>query len=115
MVKLLAKELHVPVIALSQLKRDAEIRNIKGKENQGGGEPVLSDLRESGAIEQDADIVLMLHRESYYQNDKNEENESDINKAEVIVAKNRHGSCDNVKMGWIGQFTKFRSLEEDRK
>ena len=67
----------------------------------------LSDLRDSGAIEQDADTVLFLYRDEYYKTDANQE---EGNIAEVIIAKNRHGSTGNVKMGWIGRYTKFRTL-----
>ena len=70
---------------------------------------MLSDLRDSGAIEQDADVVMFLYRSEYYNTDQAE----DQNVAEVIVAKNRHGSTDTVKMKWIGKFTKFLTLEKD--
>jgi replicative DNA helicase len=82
----------------------------------------LADLRDSGSIEQDADIVLFLYRDEYYKDiSGNKENkdadgvapvDDTANTAEVIIAKNRHGSVGNVRMGWIGQFTKFRSLED---
>ena len=101
-LKLLAKELQVPVICCAQLSRGPESRNDK--------RPMLSDLRDSGAIEQDADIVLFLYRDEYYKTEKDEPQ----NIAEIIVAKNRHGSTGNVKMGWFGQYTKFTTLEEDR-
>ena len=101
-LKLLAKELQVPVICCAQLSRGPESRTDK--------RPMLSDLRDSGAIEQDADIVLFLYRDEYYKSEKDEPQ----NIAEVIVAKNRHGSTGNVKMGWFGQYTKFATLEEDR-
>ena len=101
-LKLLAKELQVPVICCAQLSRGPESRTDK--------RPMLSDLRDSGAIEQDADIVLFLYRDEYYKTEKDEPQ----NIAEVIVAKNRHGSTGNVKMGWFGQYTKFTTLEEDR-
>lgn len=100
-LKLLAKELHVPVIALSQLKRDAEIRNIKGKESQGGGEPVLSDLRESGAIEQDADIVLFIHKEEV----------SGVMKYSLIVAKHRNGEQGKIELFWLGKIVRFVDAE----
>lgn len=96
-LKLLAKELSVPVICCAQLSRSPESRPDK--------RPMLSDLRESGSIEQDADIVLFLYREDYY---KDEKSENSV--AEVIVAKNRHGSLDKVKLGWIGPYTKFVNL-----
>ena len=101
-LKLLAKELQVPVICCAQLSRGPESRTDK--------RPMLSDLRDSGAIEQDADIVLFLYRDEYYKSEKDEPH----NIAEVIVAKNRHGSTGNVKMGWFGQYTKFTTLDEER-
>jgi len=99
-LKLLAKELNVPVICCAQLSR--------GPENRPDKRPMLSDLRDSGAIEQDADIVLFLYRDEYY---KDETPEQSV--AEVIVAKNRHGSLEKVKLGWIGRFTKFTNLARD--
>lgn len=98
-LKLLAKELDVPVICCAQLSRSPESRPDK--------RPMLSDLRESGSIEQDADIVMFLYREEYY---KDEKSENSV--AEVIVAKNRHGSLGKVKLGWIGPYTKFVNLPE---
>ena len=98
-LKLLAKELNVPVIALSQLKRDAEIRNIKGKDGStGGGEPVLSDLRESGAIEQDADIVMFIHKES---------DGGGNTKYSLIIAKHRNGETGNIPIFWLGKIVRF--------
>ena len=99
-LKLLAKELGVPVICCAQLSR--------GPENRPDKRPMLSDLRDSGAIEQDADIVLFLYRDEYY---KDETPEQSV--AEVIVAKNRHGSLEKVKLGWIGRFTKFTNLSDE--
>ncbi len=96
-LKLLAKELNVPVITCAQLSRGPESRTDK--------RPMLSDLRDSGAIEQDADIVMFLYRDEYYNEDAGSQSV-----AEVIVAKNRHGSVDKVKLGWIGQYTKFTNL-----
>ncbi|MEG0872355.1 MAG: replicative DNA helicase [Clostridia bacterium] len=96
-LKILAKELSIPVIALSQLSRATESRVDH--------RPMLSDLRESGAIEQDADIVMFLHREDYY--DAETENK---NVAEVIIAKNRNGSTGTVELAWLGQYTKFANL-----
>ena len=96
-LKLLAKELHVPVICCAQLSR--------GPENRPDKRPMLSDLRDSGAIEQDADVVMFLYRDEYY---KEETPEQSV--AEIIVAKNRHGSLERVKVGWIGRFTKFTNL-----
>lgn len=100
-LKLLAKELRIPVVCCAQLSRGAEQRK--------DAKPMLSDLRDSGAIEQDADVVMFLYRSEYYNTDQAE----DQNVAEVIVAKNRHGSTDTVKMKWIGKFTKFLTLEKD--
>lgn len=96
-LKILAKELSVPVIALSQLSRATESR--------ADHKPMLSDLRESGAIEQDADIVMFIHREDYY----NPETEKK-NVAEIIIAKNRSGSTGSVELAWLGQYTKFANL-----
>lgn len=96
-LKIMAKELDVPVIALSQLSRATESR--------ADHRPMLSDLRESGSIEQDADIVLFLHREDYY--DKETEKK---NVAEVIIAKNRHGETGTIELAWIGKYTKFANL-----
>lgn len=97
-LKILAKELNVPVIALSQLSRAAEQRPDH--------RPMLSDLRESGAIEQDADIVMFLYRDDYYNQDSEKK---DI--AEVIIAKHRGGSTGTVELLWLGSYTKFVNLE----
>ena len=96
-LKILAKELKVPVIALSQLSRATESRTDH--------RPMLSDLRESGAIEQDADIVMFLHREDYYDAETEKKNI-----AEVIISKNRSGSTGTVELAWIGEYTKFANL-----
>ena len=96
-LKILAKELQIPVIALSQLSRATESRTDH--------KPMLSDLRESGAIEQDADIVMFIHREDYY----NPETEKK-NIAEIIIAKNRSGETGTVELAWLGQYTKFANL-----
>ena len=98
-LKLMAKELNVPVICASQLSRANESRSA------GQRRPMLSDLRESGAIEQDADIVMFIHRESYYEDDT-----ENPNVAECIVAKNRHGETGTVMMEWRPEFTVFRNL-----
>ena len=104
-LKIMAKELKVPVIACAQLSRGTE---AKGKSHK----PALSDLRDSGSIEQDADIVLFLYRETYYDNEKtDDEDRGDPNKAECIVAKNRHGEIGTVDLYWDGQFTRFTSVE----
>ncbi len=107
-LKIMAKELKIPVIACAQLSRGTE---TKGKSHK----PALSDLRESGSIEQDADIVLFLYRETYYDNEKDyDEDKADPNKAECIVAKNRHGETGTVELYWDGQFTRFTSLDVSR-
>ena len=104
-LKIMAKDLKVPVIACAQLSRATE---TKGKSHR----PALSDLRESGSIEQDADIVLFLYRDTYYDNEKNDDQDrSDPNKAECIVAKNRHGEIGTIDMHWDGQFTRFTSVD----
>lgn len=104
-LKIMAKELKVPVIACAQLSRGTE---AKGKSHK----PALSDLRDSGSIEQDADIVLFLYRETYYDNEKtDDEDKGDPNKAECIVAKNRHGEIGTVDLYWDGQFTRFTSVD----
>ena len=97
-LKIMAKELNVPVITLSQLARGPEQRPDK--------RPLLSDLRESGSIEQDADIVMFLYRNAYY--DKTDPN---VNACECIVAKNRHGEPGTVPLGWDGEFTRFTNAE----
>lgn len=97
-LKIMAKELNVPVITLSQLARGPEQRPDK--------RPMLSDLRESGSIEQDADIVMFLYRNAYY--DKTDPN---VNACECIVAKNRHGETGTVPLGWDGEFTRFTNAE----
>ena len=96
-LKALARELDVPVIALSQLSRSVESRQVK--------KPMLSDLRESGSLEQDADIVMFLYREDYY--DKDTENK---NITESIIAKHRNGPVDSIQLFFQKEFTKFRDL-----
>ena len=103
-LKMMAKDLNIPVITCSQLSRNT----AKTADHR----PQLTDLRESGSIEQDADIVLMLHREDYYNNgDDGEEDKQTANVAEVIVAKNRHGSTEKVDVAWNAEFTMFSTLE----
>ena len=97
-LKIMAKELNVPVVCLSQLSRGPESRSDK--------RPMLSDLRESGAIEQDADIVMFLYRDDYY----NEDSENH-NLAECIIAKNRHGETRKVELQWLPEYTTFSSID----
>lgn len=99
-LKILAKELNCPVVALSQLSRSPELR----KDHR----PILSDLRESGSIEQDADIVMFLYRDEYYHDDSEKKNIG-----EVIVAKNRHGETGTVELVWFGQVQKFADKVRD--
>lgn len=97
MLKIMAKELNVPVVVLSQLSRGTEKRDDK--------RPMMSDLRDSGTIEQDADIVMFLYRNSYY-----DKTDSQQNVCECIVAKNRHGEVGTTKLGWLGEYTRFTEL-----
>ena len=113
-LKMMAKDLSVPVVCCAQLSRGTEGR---GKSHR----PQLADLRESGSIEQDADIVLMLYRQDYYkgeedsdEEEQNPEEEKRANEAEIIVAKNRHGPTDTVKMVWDADHTLFMGLEKIR-
>ncbi|NDF16129.1 hypothetical protein EB061_12560, partial [bacterium] len=99
-LKELAKEIGVPIIALSQLSRSVEGRTDK--------RPMLSDLRESGAIEQDADLVCFIYRDDYYNSESEEKGV-----AEIILAKNRHGEPGTVKLAWLGQYTLFANLTEE--
>jgi replicative DNA helicase len=99
-LKMLARDLEVPIICVSQLNRAPDARNDK--------RPMLSDLRESGAIEQDADLVLMIYRDDYYNPDSEEKGV-----AEVLVAKNRHGPTDRVKLTFRGSYAKFDNLARD--
>ena len=100
-LKMIAKEMDVPVVALSQLSRAAETR-------EKGGEPKLSDLRESGSIEQDADVVAFIHRPEYYDRD-NPELEG---KAKIIIGKQRNGPTDTVQMAFLKEFTRFDNLDK---
>lgn len=98
-LKIMAKELNVPVLCCSQLSRGPESRQNK--------RPMLSDLRESGSIEQDADIVLFIYRDDYYA----EAGAENVNTAELIVAKNRHGEVGKIDLQWMGQFTTFAAKD----
>ena len=99
-LKIMAKELHVPVLCLSQLSRANESRSDK--------RPMLSDLRESGAIEQDADVVMFLYRDDYYNKDSDKRNQ-----AECIIAKNRRGETTTIPLQWLPEFTAFSSVERN--
>ena len=103
-LKIMAKELMVPVICCAQLSR--------GPESRQGNKPMLSDLRDSGAIEQDADTVIFLYRSEYYKTDDAAMQDTSV--AEVIIAKNRHGSTGTVSMGWNGAFTKFITIDKEQ-
>lgn len=102
-LKIMAKELNIPVLTLSQLARDSEKHT--------NHRPVLSDLRDSGSIEQDADIVLFLYREDYYSSENEPGQETDRNSGECIVAKNRHGEAKTVPLHWQGEFMRFTAQE----
>jgi replicative DNA helicase len=106
-LKALAKEMKVPVIALSQLSRSSEQRG-------GDKKPLLSDLRESGSIEQDADVVAFIHRESYYNKDENgDEDPESKGKAEIIIAKQRNGPTGSVHLAYLADYTRFENLQGD--
>ena len=106
-LKMLAKDLMIPVICCAQLARSTEGR---GKNHK----PQLSDLRESGSIEQDADIVMFLYREDYYRSEVDEDKQDDIdeNHTELIVAKNRHGATGTIEMTFDKEFTRFRAVDK---
>jgi replicative DNA helicase len=103
-LKGLAKELDVPVVALSQLSRNSERRGDDKR-------PLLSDLRESGSIEQDADVVMFIHREAYYNRDE-EMSEADRAKSEIIIAKQRNGPTGTIHLNFINKYTLFENPAE---
>ncbi len=110
-LKGLAKELNIPIIALSQLNRGVETRQGKGSD---GKRPQLADLRESGAIEQDADIVCFIHRPEYYRITEDEEGNSLIGVAEFIIAKHRNGATGIVQMRFDSEYARFQNVDENR-
>ena len=105
-LKLMAKDLMVPVVVCAQLSRSTEARGSSHK-------PQLADLRESGSIEQDADIVVMLYREDYYKNDKENPEQIEVNSAELLVQKNRHGPTGSIKMAWNPQYTLYTCVDQN--
>jgi replicative DNA helicase len=108
-LKMMAKDLNIPVVCCAQLSRGTEGRGKSPK-------PQLSDLRESGSIEQDADIVMFLYREEYYKNELDDDQQDDIDdsKTELIIAKNRHGSTGTVDLVFDKEFTRFRAVDNVR-
>jgi len=104
-LKALAKELHVPVVALSQLSRASERRSDDKR-------PMLSDLRESGSIEQDADVVMFIHRDAYYNRDE-EMADADRAKSEIIIAKQRNGPTGPTHLNFLSSITRFENPAED--
>lgn len=109
-LKQLAKELNIPIIALSQLNRSVESRGTDSQSKR----PQLSDLRESGAIEQDADIVCFIHRPEYYNHSGEDAEGNDIRGlALFIVAKHRSGKVDDVKMRFVSQYARFQNWDEE--
>jgi replicative DNA helicase len=106
---MMAKDLNIPVVCCAQLSRGTEGR---GKSHK----PQLSDLRDSGSIEQDADIVMFLYREEYYKNEVDDEKQDDIDESssELIVAKNRHGQTGTIELCFDKEFTRFRAVENVR-
>lgn len=105
-IKEIAKELNIPMVALSQLSRSVEQRG-------GDKRPILSDLRESGAIEQDADIVSFIYRPEYYNINQDDDGNSNIGVGEIIIAKHRNGALENVRLRFIKEFARFDNIDSD--
>jgi len=117
-LKGLAKELNIPIIALSQLNRSVDIRTSQtrtnSKDNNDAKRPQLSDLRESGAIEQDADIVCFIHRQEYYKIFQDEKNNDLTGIAEIIIAKHRNGSTGDILLNFKKEYARFQNLDENK-
>jgi replicative DNA helicase len=111
-LKGLAKELNIPIIALSQLNRSVENRSVK--DGPDAKRPQLSDLRESGAIEQDADLVCFIHRPEYYKIFEDAKGNDLHGKAEIIIAKHRNGSTGDVILSFKNEYVRFQNLDEDQ-
>jgi replicative DNA helicase len=107
-LKGLAKELDIPIIALSQLNR-----SVEGRTGNEGKRPQLSDLRESGAIEQDADMVCFIHRPEYYKITEDSQGNSLLGIAEIIIAKHRNGATGDVQLRFKGQYAKFMNRDDE--
>ena len=112
-LKGLAKELNIPIIALSQLNRSVEQRSSGNPDSPDSKRPQLSDLRESGAIEQDADMVCFIHRPEYYKIDKDAHGNSTKGVAEIIIAKHRNGAVGDVRLRFRSEFARFLNLDDD--
>ena len=107
-LKIMAKKMQIPVMVCAQLSRGTEGKNVKSHK------PQLSDLRESGSIEQDAENVLFMYRDHYYKNDNDDPNvQVDEHKAMCIVAKNRHGGLEDVNLYWDGAYTRFSTPDKN--
>jgi replicative DNA helicase len=104
-LKCLARELNIPLLCLAQLNRQVEI----GKESH---RPRLSHLRESGAIEQDADVVMFIHREEMYHSREEAQEMNVLGQADIIVAKQRNGPTDDIKLAWFDKYTRFENLSQ---
>jgi replicative DNA helicase len=112
-LKGLAKELNIPIIALSQLNRSVEQRSSSNPDSPDSKRPQLSDLRESGAIEQDADMVCFIHRPEYYKIYKDQHGNDTKGKAEIIIAKHRNGAVGDVTLRFRSEFARFLNLDDD--